>query len=214
MTWVLWPGQRRLSVRFALRTPLAAGRGRITMVSAALTAQREDREHPMTDARPTPARPAIADDIATEALIARYLAGPALVRDTIAGMDAAQLHARPIEGKMSTHEVVTHVVDSEAGLGGRIKRALAGEEPVVTQGAHPEAVSDPTRDLDADIERLTTLREQMAEELRQVQPDAWQRIAIRRGEREMTVRQVLIMMTRHLENHVATIEEKRAALGI
>jgi len=168
----------------------------------------------MTDGQPMPARPAIADDITTEALISRYLAGPALVRNTIAGMDAAQLHARPIEGKMSTHEVVTHIVDSEAGLGGRIKRALAGEEPVVTQGAHPEAISDPTRDLDVDLERLKTLREQMAEELRQIQPDAWERIAIRRAEREVTVRQVLIMMTRHLESHVATIEEKRAALGI
>lgn len=168
----------------------------------------------MTNDQPTPARPAIADDITTEALIARYLAGPALVRDTVAGMDAAQLHARPIEGKMSTHEVVTHIVDSEGGLGGRLKRALAGEEPVVMQGGHPEAISDPTRDLDADIERLTTLREQTAEELRQAQQDVWERIAIRRGEREMNVRQVLVMMTRHLENHVAAIEEKRAALGI
>ena len=163
----------------------------------------------------TPIRTPIADDIAQDALIARYLAGPALVRDTIAGMDQDQLHARPIPDKMSTHDVVTHIVDSEGGLGGRIKRAIAGEEvPLVTGGRHPEPVCDPDRDLDADIGVLTAKREQMAEELRGLSEDGWGIVAMRREDRVVTVRQVLILMVRHLENHVATIEEKKAALGL
>ena len=167
-----------------------------------------------TDHRTTPRTP-IADDIANDALIARYLAGPALVRETIAGMDGEQLQARPIPGKMSTHDVVTHIVDSEGGLGGRIKRALAGEEvPVVVGGRHPEPVCDPDRDLVADIALLTAKREEMAEALRGLPEDAWGTVALRRDDRTMTVRQVLVLMTRHLENHVATIEEKKAALGL
>jgi len=168
----------------------------------------------MQNDQPQPKRVPIADDISPEELIARYLEGPALVRNTIAGMDAAQLHARPIPGKMSTHEVVTHIVDSESGLGGRIKRAIAGEEPPVTQGAHPEITSDPERDLDAELGSLESARGQMAEELRQLPPEVWERVALRRADREMTVLQVLMLMTRHLENHVAAIEEKRAALGL
>ena len=170
----------------------------------------------MDNDRPAPVRDAIADDMTAEQLIARYLAGPALVRDAIAGMSAEQLHARPIPGKMSTHDVVTHIVDSEGGLGGRIKRALAAEEPPRMQGAggHPDPVSDPDRDLGADLERLEAAREQMAEELRQIPADVWDRVAMRREDRATTVRQLLILMTRHLENHVATIEEKRAALGL
>ena len=122
------------------------------------------------------------------------LAGPALVRETIAGMDATQLHARPIPDKMTTHDVVTHIVDSERGMGGRIKRAIAGEEPPLMQGkgGHPEPVFDSERDLNADLEQLVTARKQMAEELRQLPPDVWERA----------------------ENHVAAIEEKRAALGL
>jgi hypothetical protein len=162
----------------------------------------------MTTDQPTPARAPIAADISLDDLIARYLAGPALLRETIAGMNAEQLHARPIADKMSTHAVVTHIVDSEKGLGGRLRRALAGEEPIVSQGAHPEIVSD------AELEILESMRIQLSAELRQAQPDAWDRIALRRGEREMTVRQVFRLMTQHLENHVATIEEKRAALGL
>ena len=163
-----------------------------------------------------PARTPIADDVSLDALIARYLAGPALVRDTIAGMDEAQLHARPIAGKMSTHEVVTHIVDSEGGLGGRIKRALAGEEiPLVLgKGGHPEPKSEPERVLDVDLQALTAAREQMAEQLRHVPAESWELVAIRREDRVLTVRQVLVLLVRHLENHVAAIEEKRAALGI
>jgi uncharacterized damage-inducible protein DinB len=168
----------------------------------------------MDNDQTTPARAAIADDIAPEDLIARYLTGSALVRDTIAGMSEAQLHARPIPDKMSTHEVVTHIVDSERGLGGRLKRAIAGEEPMPAQGAHPEIKGDPERDLDVELEVLETARERMAEELRQLPREVWQRVALRRADREMTVRQVLLLMTRHLENHVAAIEEKRAALGL
>jgi len=164
--------------------------------------------------QPTPKPIPIADDISPEELVARYLSGPALVREAIAGMDEDQLHARPIPGKMSTHEVVTHIVDSEIGMGGRVKRALAGEEPVVSQGGHPEIKSDPERDLDADLERLVQARAQMADELRELPAEAWGRIAMRRQDREVTVRQMLMLMTRHLENHVATIDEKRAALGL
>jgi hypothetical protein len=169
----------------------------------------------MQNDQPQPKRVPITDDIAQDALIARYLAGPTLVRDTIAGMDEDQLHARPIPGKMSTHEVVTHIVDSEGGLGGRIKRAIAGEEvPLVMGGHHPESVCDPKRDLDADLGVLTAKREEMAEELRGLPAGAWELVAIRREDRVATVRQVLILMVRHLESHVATIEEKKAALGL
>ena len=161
-----------------------------------------------------PKRAPIADDVSLDELIARYLAGPALVRDTIAGMDAAQLHARPIPDKMTTHEVVTHILDSETGLGGRVRRAIAGEEPPLTHGGHPEITSDPERDLDAELESLESARGQMAEELRHLAPEVWERVALRRADREVTVRYVLMLMTRHLENHVSAIEEKRAALGL
>ena len=163
-----------------------------------------------------PDRAAIADDITTDELIERYLAGPALVRETIAGMDPAQLHARPIPGKMSTHEVVTHIVDSDHGMGGRITRAIAGEEPPLMQGrgGHPESTSDPSRDLEVELVALEIARKKMAEELCQLPSDVWERVALRREERVVTVCQTLMLMTRHLENHVAAIEEKRAALGL
>jgi len=165
---------------------------------------------------PTPREQlALDSDIAPEALIERYLAGVAIVSEAVAGMDDAQLRARPIEGKMSSLEVVNHIVDSEDGLGGRIKRALAGEEAPLSPGrpGH-DGAPRAERALEPDLEALRAKREQLAEELRHAETAAWERIALRREDRVMTVRQLLILMVRHVENHVAAIEEKRAALGL
>ena len=70
------------------------------------------------------------------------------------------------------------------------------------------------RDLAQDLDRLQKTREEMAEELRQIMPDVWQRVAMKREDSLVTLRQLLLHTVHHLENHVATIEEKRAALGL
>ena len=145
-------------------------------------------------------------------LIVRYLAGTALLRDTVAGMDDAQLHAKPIPGKMSTQEVVNHIADSELRMVERMRRAIAGDEPLIMQG-HPEPQQHPDRDVEADVRLFQAMREQLAEELRSLAPDVWERVAMRREERVVTLRQLLLHTIHHVENHAATIVEKRAALG-
>jgi uncharacterized damage-inducible protein DinB len=128
-------------------------------------------------------------------------------------MDTAQLHAKPIPGKMSTQEVVNHIVDSELRMVERMRRTIAGDEPLIIQG-HPEPQQHPERDVQADLQLLQTTREQAAEELRPLAPDVWKRVAMRREERVVTLRHLLLHTIHHLENHVATIKEKRAALGL
>ena len=154
------------------------------------------------------------DDSTPQELIVRYLAGPALLRDTVAGMDTTQLHERPIPGKMSTQEVVNHIVDSEGRMVERMRRAIDGEAPLVMQGGHPEPQHRPERDVKLDLQLLETTREQLAEDLRPLGSEVWERIAMRREDRVVRLRQLLLRTVRHLENHVATIEEKRAALGL
>jgi uncharacterized damage-inducible protein DinB len=157
------------------------------------------------------------DDSTAQELIARYLAGVALLRDTVAGMDESQLHARPIAGKMSTQEVVGHIVDSDRFMAERMKRTIAGDDPLVmgAKGAHrPESPSNAERDLALDLQLLQTTREQTAEDLRPLAPEVWERVAMRRDDSAVTLRQLLLHQVRHLENHVGSIKEKRAALGL
>jgi hypothetical protein len=142
----------------------------------------------MDDDRTPRERPESDDDSTPQELTARYLTGPALLRDTVAGMDAHQLHARPIPGKMSTQEVVTHIVDSERSMSERMRRTIAGEEPIAMGGAgHPGPPHHPERDVAADVEALGTIREQMAEDLRSLAPEVWGRIALRREGRVLTL---------------------------
>jgi uncharacterized damage-inducible protein DinB len=155
----------------------------------------------------------VEDDSTPQELVSRYLAGPALLRDTVAGMDTAQLHAKPIPGKMSTQEVVNHIVDSELRMVERMRRTIAGDEPLIMHG-HPEPQQHPERDVEADLQLLQATREQLAEELRPLAPDAWQRVAMQREDSLVTLRQLLLHTVHHLENHVGAIQEKRAALGL
>ena len=63
-----------------------------------------------------------------------YVSGPALLRQTVAGMTQEQLIARPIPGKWSTLEVICHLADFEIIGADRIKRVIAENEPTLFGG--------------------------------------------------------------------------------
>jgi uncharacterized damage-inducible protein DinB len=161
-------------------------------------------------------RDAVGDDATPMELIDRYLEGPAVLWTAVADMDDAQLRARPIAEKMTTQEVVNHVVSSERFMIERMKRTIAGEEPSVMgpRGAGHSGQPPEERDVAQDLEALRDIREQTAESLRGLAPEVWERVAMHREDRETTLRQLLLHLVRHLEGHVAAIEEKRTALGL
>ena len=156
------------------------------------------------------------EEITPAELVDRYRAGATTLRDAVAGMDVVQLKARPIEGKMSTLEVVGHLVDSDERMGERMRRAIAGEEPFVAAGAphHVEPPDQDLRNLAADLDAFEAFREELSSELSGLEPSAWERVAMRRGDTELTLHQLLQLTVRHVDNHVATIQEKRTVLGV
>jgi hypothetical protein len=157
------------------------------------------------------------DDSTVEALIERYLAGTALLRDAVAGMTAEQLAAHPIVGKMSSHEVVCHVVDADQFMADRMKRTIATDRPLlmgVDGITYLEALKYAERDLELDLRLLQVTREQMAADLHRVDASAWERDAVHSEIGLVTLRRLLLHTIRHLESHVAAIHEKRAALGL
>jgi len=161
---------------------------------------------------------AVLDDGTTAGdLIARYLAGPGVLRETIAGMTPIQLQARPIAGKMSSQEVVCHIVDADQFLADRLKRTIATERPLlmgVESVDYLEPLHYSDRDLDLDIRLLDVTREQMAADLSRIPDEAWQRVGVHSEVGLVTVRQLLLHAIRHLESHAAAIDDKRAAMGI
>jgi hypothetical protein len=157
------------------------------------------------------------DTASTGTLIARYLQGAALLRDAIAGMTPEQLAARPVPGKMSTTEVVCHVVDADQFMADRMKRTIATERPLligVDGITYLEALHYAERDLDLDLRLLEVTREQMAADLLRLDAATWERDAVHSEIGLVPLRGLLLHTIRHLERHVAAIEEKRAALGL
>lgn len=163
-------------------------------------------------------RRAQTDDSRTPAeLIAAYREGPVLVRDAVAGMNAEALRARPIPAKMSTLEVIGHIADSEQYLADRLKRTIATDKPLlmgVNGILYLEALRYHDRDVELQLRLIETTREQMAADLDRLAEDSWTREAIHSEVGLVTLRKLLLHAIRHLESHVAAVQEKRDALGL
>ena len=159
----------------------------------------------------------IAPSATAAELIAVYLAGPALLRDAVAALDAEALRARPIAGKMSSLEVLSHIVDADQFMCDRIKRTIATQRPLlmgVDGISYLEALRYHDRDPELDLRLIEVQREQLAADLVRLAPEAWERTAVHSENGMLTMLQLFHHAVDHLESHVATIAEKRRALGV
>lgn len=151
------------------------------------------------------------------ALIDDYLAGPAQLRLAIAGMSPAQLDAAPVAGKWSTRQVICHIADFEPVYADRIKRVIAEHEPLLMSGDPDEFAAKLAygqRDLETELRLIEVVRSHLAGILRNVSPEAFQRVGKHSRDGLLTVETLLQRITGHIPHHVKTIQEKRAALGL
>src|SRR4051812_9605099 len=151
------------------------------------------------------------------ALLDAYLAGPKLLRQAVAGLSREQLLARPVAGKMSTMEVVCHLVDFEPVYADRMKRTIALERPTLLgadETCFLKSLAYHDRDVEEELAILEHTRSQMARILRALPPETLQRVGLHDERGEMTVEKMLTAITNHVPHHVKFIREKRAALGL
>jgi hypothetical protein len=64
-------------------------------------------------------------------LVARYEAGPGVLRAAVDGLSEADLDRRPADGGWTPREVVHHVADSEMTSAIRLRRLIAEEDPLI-----------------------------------------------------------------------------------
>ncbi len=150
-------------------------------------------------------------------LLEAYREGPQLLRDAVAGMDAAALRARPIAGKMSSLEVLCHIVDSDQFMCDRIKRTIATDRPLLMgaeSASYPGPLRYHDRDAELDLRLLAVQRQQLASDLDRLGEDEWSRTAVHSENGIQTLFEIFYHAVDHLESHVATIVEKRKALGL
>lgn len=163
----------------------------------------------------------MADESTTADLMAAFRRGAAVLGESIEGMDAEALRARPVAGKLSTLEVVCHIADCDQFLADRMKRTIATDEPVlmgVDALTYVDALHYHDRDPAQEIALVDITRAQLADDLERVPSAAWARTSTwvdDDGSTEpVTLLEWLEHTVEHLEGHVESIREKRAALGL
>jgi len=104
-------------------------------------------------------------------LINDYLAGPATLRQAIAGMTPGQINAVPIPGKWSTRQVICHIADFEPVYADRIKRVIAENEPLLLSGDPDQfaaALAYDQRDIETELQLIEVVRKHLVSILRAV----------------------------------------------
>lgn len=150
-------------------------------------------------------------------LLRDYRLGAALLRTAVDGMDATSLRARPIAGKMSSLEVLCHVVDSDQFMCDRIKRTIATDTPTlmgIESAGYPVPLRYHDRDPELDLRLLEVQREQMSADLEHLPAEAWNRVAMHSENGPQTLLEIFDHAVDHLESHLSAIAEKRRALGL
>ena len=144
----------------------------------------------------------------------RFMRGPALLREALAGTDPATLNRRPQGEDWSMRDVVIHLADSELVAAVRIRLLLAGDEPVLP-------IYDPDvwkrkllyvfRDPEAAMSAFQQVRYGAAELLRECSPDAWERAGTHPQVGVVTVADLVERGADHVDEHVAQLQAMRGA---
>jgi hypothetical protein len=149
-------------------------------------------------------------------LVAAYERGIEELRSAVAGMTPGQVLARPVPGKWSTQECVSHLADTEIYFTDRIVRTIALDRPLLMSADEKfyiERLDYQGFDLEEQLVLFAALRWHAARILRAQPPEAWRRTAVHSGSGLVTLRQLVWQAVRHLRHHLPFIAEKRAAPG-
>ena len=146
----------------------------------------------------------------------RFVRGPTLVREALAGTGPATLNRRPPGEDWSMRDVVIHLADSELVRAVQIRLALEDDEPVLP-AFDPELWKRKLlyvfRDPEAAMSALQQVRYGTAELLRECAPDAWERTGSHPEFGTVTVAELVARAADHVEEHVAQLRAFRGEKG-
>jgi uncharacterized damage-inducible protein DinB len=147
-------------------------------------------------------------------LIDEYLAGPQKLRDAIDGMTDEQINAAPIPGKWSTRQIICHIADFEPVYANRMKLIMAEENPTMF-GGYPAVfaagLAYDERDIEEELQLIAAVRRHVARIMKTLKPEQFGRTGEHSIDGPISLEVLLQRITNHIPNHIAFIEEKRAA---
>lgn len=149
------------------------------------------------------------------ARIDAYLAGSAELLKSIWGLTHDQLHAKPADGSWTIHQIVIHMLDSDLIGTDRMKRIACMDKPLIVAYDENAMVQLPgTSELNAfaACEMFQKNRQFTTTILRHLPVAAWERFGIHTESGKVTLGELLVKYTQHLDHHLKFIAAKRARL--
>ena len=153
----------------------------------------------------------------TTQLVDQFAAGPALIRQAVAGMTREQVLARPVSGKWSSLEVVSHLADFEVVYLDRLAAIIAEDEPTLPgrdERKYAARLAYQERDLEEELRLIEVCRSRATRILRTLKPADFARRGNHTEAGPLTLEQLLVRIVNHIEHHVKFIHDKRVALGL
>jgi len=149
-----------------------------------------------------------------DVLIARYAAGPALLRQALAEVPTAALKWRPAPGKWSAHEVIVHCADSETNSHMRIRYLVAEPNPVILgydQDTWARVFDYHSHPLDPALAAVDAARANTVPLLRRLTEADWKKMGTHTESGSFGVERWLEVYAEHLEVHARQLKRNVAA---
>lgn len=149
-------------------------------------------------------------------LIDRFEAGGPKLRQACAGLSREDVFARPGPGAWSIQELVVHMSDMDALAIDRMKRVITQDNPTLLyahEGAYIERLFPHEQSLDDALTLFEVGRRQMARTLRKLSAETFDRIGTHDQAGRLTLRDLLVAYTDHLDHHLTFLLHKRQRLG-
>ena len=146
-------------------------------------------------------------------LVERYAAGPAVVRNAVAGRTDAELDRRPSSGGWSAREVVHHLADSEMTSAIRLRRLLCEEAPVIAaydENEFARRLHYDVRPVEPSLAALDAARATSVDLLRRLTAADWERAGTHTDSGRYSVDDWLRTYADHAHDHADQIAEALA----
>lgn len=150
-----------------------------------------------------------------QGLLDRYLAGPAMLREALAGLTEEDLRFKYDPAKWSAKEIAIHVADMDLVASFRIKRVISepgARYPGVDQDLWAAELGYQNRDVEPSLRLLEVVRTEVVAILRALPPSAWSRRGTHDSAGEQTLWDLVDAYAQHLEKHVGQIRAIRQRL--
>ncbi len=149
-----------------------------------------------------------------EAFLARYEAGPTLLRSAWNAMPVVARQWRPAPGKWSAHEVVVHCADSETYGHTRIRLMLAEPKPYLVgydENVWSRVFDYHAHDVEVAFRTIDAVRANTIACLRRLPESAFGKVGHHTEKGVYTDGDWFRIYAEHLEVHARQIERNRAA---